>query len=316
MKPHYELLIIGGGPAGMTAAIYATRRKIDTLLVTKAVGGQTAWSADIENYPGFTMITGPDLTTQFLKHVKRFDDDNATFDLEVTEGVEVVHLESVPTGWLAKLSSGQVLTARAVIVAAGKTPRMLNIPGEQQLLGRGVTFCATCDAPLYKGKVVAVVGGGNSALDATLQLRKICPKVYLITINPELTGEQVMVDAVKASPNVTVLTERDAVEVVGSNQVTGLKVKQRKTGTVEELAVGGIFEEIGYEPATGFLQGVIQLNQAHEVVIDTLNQTSAPGIFAAGDITTVPEKQIVVAAGEGAKAALQAYAYLMRNTAT
>ncbi len=315
MKAHYDLLIIGGGPAGMTAAIYATRRKLDTLLVAKVIGGQTAWSADIENYLGFTMVTGPDLTAQFYKHVKRFDDDNATFDLEVVEGQEVVHLEQLQDGWLAKLSDGQVLTVGAVIIAAGKNPRMLNIPGEKKLMGRGVTFCATCDAPLYKGKVVAVVGGGNSALDATLQLKKICPKVYAVTINPALTGEQVMVDAVMGSDNVTVLTERDAVEILGGTQVTGLRVKHRQTGEVEELAVGGIFEEIGYEPATDFLQGVVELNQAHEVVIDTLNQTSAPGVFAAGDITTVPEKQIVVAAGEGAKAALQAYAYLTRQRA-
>ncbi len=313
MKASYDLVIIGGGPAGMTAAIYATRRKVDTLLVAKVIGGQTVWSADIENYLGFSMVTGPDLTAQFYKHVKRFDDDNATFDLDVLEGAEVTTVARVGEVWQVTLSNGTTTQARSLIVAAGKVPRRLNIPGEAKLMGRGVTFCATCDAPLFKGKVVAVVGGGNSALDAALQLKKVCPQVYLVTVNQALQGEQVMVDSVAGSSNVTVLTECDTLEVMGEGSVTGLRLRHRTTGQEETIALQGVFEEIGYEPATGFLQGVLTLNGAREVVIDGLNQTSAPGIFAAGDITTVPEKQIIVAAGEGAKAALQAYTYLTRH---
>lgn len=313
MKPTYELIIIGGGPAGMTAAIYATRRKVDTLLVAKVIGGQTAWSADIENYLGFSMVTGPELTAQFYRHVKRFDDDNATFDLEVVEGVEVTAVARAGEAWAVTFNTGQTAQARALIIAAGKVPRMLNIPGETTFMGRGVTFCATCDAPLFKGKTVAVVGGGNSALDAALQLKKICPQVYLVTVNPKLQGEQVMVDNVVASTNITVFTNCDTLEITGQASVTGLRLKHRSTGQEQRLEVGGVFEEIGYEPAVGFLQGVVELNGNNEVVITTLNQTSAPGIFAAGDITTVPEKQIIVAAGEGAKAALQAYGYLTKN---
>lgn len=312
MKPTYDLVIIGGGPAGMTAAVYAARRKLDTLMVAKTIGGQTAWSADIENYLGFNMVTGPDLTTKFYQHVKRFDDDNATFDLELVEGVDVQSVAPAAGGFTVTLADTRSATCRAVLVAAGKVPRMLKVPGEAELMGKGVTFCATCDAPLFHGKTVAVVGGGNSALDATLQLRKLCPKVYVVTVNPALTGEQIMVDQVLASANVTVLTDCETLEIMGDSKVTGVRLRHRATGLEEKISVQGVFEEIGYEPATEFLQGVVQLNEHHEVVIDTYNRTSVPGIFAAGDITTVPVKQIVVAAGEGAKAALQAYEYLLR----
>lgn len=315
MKPKYDLIIIGGGPAGMTAAVYAARRKVDTLMVVKTIGGQTAWSADIENYLGFTMVSGPDLTAKFYQHVKRFDDDNATFDLEVVEGVEVTALARAGDGFTVTLSDGTGASARTVVVAAGKLPRMLGVPGEAKLIGKGVTFCATCDAPLFRGKTVAVVGGGNSALDATLQLQKLCPRVYVVTVNQELRGEQVMVDQVAAAANVTVLTACDTVAVQGEGNVTGLMVRHQADGREELLPVQGVFEEIGYEPATGFLKGVVELNQAHEVVIDAYNRTSVAGIFAAGDITNVPAKQIVVAAGEGAKAALQAHEYLLRHRA-
>lgn len=313
MKPKYDLVIIGGGPAGMTAAVYAARRKVDTLLVAKVIGGQTAWSADIENYLGFNMVTGPELVERFYAHVKKFDDDNATFDLEVAEGLEATAIAPSGSGYLVTLTGGQNVVARAVIVAAGKLPRMLNVPGESKLMGKGVTFCATCDAPLFRGKVVAVVGGGNSALDAALQLIKLCPQVYLVTVNQELRGEQVMIDALQAAPNAAILTEQETVGIVGDESVTGLKLRNLSTGAVQEIAVGGVFEEIGYEPATAFIKQVVRLNEAHEIIINEHNQTSAPGIFAAGDITNVPAKQIVVAAGEGAKAALEAHQYLQRG---
>lgn len=312
MKSNYDLIILGGGPAGMTAAVYAARRKLDTLLVAKVIGGQTAWSADIENYLGFNMVTGPDLVKKFYQHVKRFDDDNAAFDLEVVEGVEATAIVKADDGWRVILSNNEAASARAVIIAAGKVPRMLNVPGEDKLLGKGVTFCATCDAPLFRGKAVVVVGGGNSALDAALQLIKICPKVYVVTIHPELRGEQVMIDQLKAAENAEVLIERTTVAVLGDAFVTGLKLR-RPDGQEEDITVQGIFEEIGYEPATMFLKGVVKLNEQHEIVIDVHNRTSAPGIFAAGDITDVPSKQIIVAAGEGAKAALSAHSYLLRQ---
>ncbi len=313
MKPRYELIIIGGGPAGMTAAVYAARRKIDTLMLAHVIGGQTAWSADIENYLGFNMVTGPELTAKFYEHVKRFDNDNATFDLELREGVEVTEVAADGAGWKVVLASGEQASARALIIAAGKVPRMLGVPGEAMFLGKGVTFCATCDAPLFHGKKVAVVGGGNSALDAALQLVKLCPQVYLVTVNPELKGEQVMIDALIAAPNATVLTECDTVAIVGESAVSGLKVRHHSTGAEEVISVQGVFEEIGYEPSTQFLADVVKLNHEHEVEVDNHNRTSAPGIFAAGDITNVPAKQIVVAAGEGAKAALEAHDYLLRG---
>lgn len=313
MKPHYELIIIGGGPAGLTAAVYAARRKLDTLVVAKDIGGQAAWSADIENYLGFNVISGPELVEKFYQHVKRIDDDNAQFDLEVVTGVEVTAMQRSGDDWWLTLSDGQSTSAVAVIVAAGKVPRLLKIPGEQALIGHGVTFCATCDAPLYRGKTVAVVGGGNSALDAALQLMRICPRVYLVTVNEALQGEQVMIDHVTHAPNVTVLTERETVAVEGGNVVTGLRLRHRRAKQEELVKVDGVFEEIGYEPASSFLQGMVAMNDYHEIVVDAHCCTSAPGIFAAGDITTVPQKQIIVAAGEGAKAALEAHSFVMQR---
>lgn len=310
MKKSYELIIIGGGPAGLTSAIYSARRKIDTLLVTKTIGGQTAWSSEIENYPGFGVISGTDLVGKFRDHVKQIDDNNAVYDLEVKEGSVVVSLEKLNDEWLIKLDNGDVTQARCIIVAAGKVPRQLHISGEEKFIGHGVTFCATCDAPLYRGKVVAVIGGGNSALDATLQLAKICPQVYLITINPDLRGEQVLIDEVLKAPNIKPLFEHNSVAVLGEDKVTHLKVQSIKNNEEQEIAVQGVFEEIGYEPATDFLHGIVALNEHHEVIVDNVNRTSAPGILAAGDITNVPEKQIVIAAGEGCKAALQAQRYL------
>lgn len=312
MKAHYELVIIGGGPAGLTAAIYACRRGIDTLLIGHTMGGQTAWSADIENYLGFNMITGPDLTAKFYEHVKKFDDDNADFNLEVIEGGEVVKLAKDQNYFSVSLKDGQTTAALSVIITSGKTPRLLKIPGEEKLLGKGVTFCATCDAPLYRNKVVAVIGGGNSALDATLQLMKIAKFVNLITINLQLTGEQVMIGKVKASDKVKIYYQTDTESILGDNTVTGIVIKNKQTGKEETIAVQGVFEEIGSVPSIDFCRGLVKLNKYNEIVVDELMRTSVPGVFAAGDVTPVPFKQIIVAAGEGCKAALEAHNYLAR----
>lgn len=312
MKAHYELVIIGGGPAGLTAAIYACRRGIDTLLISHTMGGQTAWSADIENYLGFNMISGPDLTAKFFEHVKKFDDDNALFNLEVIEGGEVVKLAKDQNYFSVSLKDGQTTAALSVIITSGKTPRLLKIPGEEKLLGKGVTFCATCDAPLYRNKVVAVIGGGNSALDATLQLMTIAKFVHLLTINDALTGEQVMIDKIKSSDKVKIYYNTETLSIEGGNTVSGLKVKNKNTNQEALIKVAGVFEEIGSVPSVDFCRDLVKLNKYNEIVVDELMRTSVPGVFAAGDVTPVPFKQIIVAAGEGCKAALEAHNYLAR----
>ena len=296
----------------MTAAIYASRRGIDTLLIGHIMGGQTAWSADIENYLGFNMITGPELTAKFFQHVKKFDDDNADFNLEVIDGGEVTKLTKQPNQFLVELKDGQHTLALSVVITSGKNPRMLKIPGEDKLLGKGVTFCATCDAPLYRGKEVAVIGGGNSALDASLQLIKIAKFVHLVTINPKLEGEQVMIDKVLASAKVKVYYHTETLSIAGDKVVNGMVVKNKQTGQQEKLVVQGVFEEIGSVPAVDFCKDLVKLNQYNEIKVDSHMRTNVPGIFAAGDVTPVPFKQIIVAAGEGCKAALEAHNYLAR----
>jgi len=311
----YDLIIIGGGPAGMTAAIYAARKKLNTLVLTGNIGGQTLWSSEVDNYLGFQLVSGADLVGKFRAHIKRLDEENALFDLEIKEGAEIKKAKSVESGGFeVETAVGEKYQAAALIIASGKIPRKLNVPGEDKFIGHGVTYCATCDAPLFRGKDVAVVGGGNSALDAAIQLSKIANKVYLININPELGGDEVMREKIESTKEkVEILNAHETLEIKGGQFVTDLVVKDITSGESRELAVQGVFVEIGSIPSTGFVKNLVKLNEWGEIIIDPqTNGTSEPGIFAAGDVTNVREKQIVIAAGEGAKAALAAYDYLLR----
>lgn len=310
----YDTIIIGGGPAGMTAAIYAARKKMNTLVLTQNIGGQTLWSNEVDNYLGFQLMSGADLVNKFRAHLKRLDDENALFDLEVKEGVEIKRVEG-GGGFTVETVAGEKYETRTVIIASGKIPRKLNVPGEDEFIGHGVTYCATCDAPLFRGKEVAVIGGGNSALDAVIQLIKIASKIYLININPNLGGDEIMREKVEAAgEKVEVLNAHESLEIRGDKSATVLVVKDIGSGATKELAVRGIFVEIGSVPSTGFAKDLVKQNEWGEIIIDPQNNaTSEPGIFAAGDVTNVREKQIVIAAGEGAKAALGAYDYFVRQ---
>lgn len=307
MSAIYDLIIIGAGPAGMTAGVYAARKKLKTLVVSKDIGGQAAWSSDIENYLGFSMITGPELVKKFEDHLEEFKED---VELRVVvSGVKKI--TKLAKKFKVELGDGKTESAKAVIIAGGKVPRKLGIIGEDEYLNRGVTYCAWCDGPLFKGKDVAIIGGGNAALDAALNISKLVNQIYIINITPDLTADPVMVEKVTSLPHIRIINNCEAKSVEGGKFVQSLRIKTLD-GLEKDLPVSGIFIEIGSIPATDYLKGLVGLNKGGEIIIDKLNATSTDGLFAAGDITNVVEKQIITAAGEGAKAAIQASIYLAK----
>lgn len=292
----------------MTAGVYAARKKLKTLIISKDIGGQASWSSDIENYLGFSMITGPDLVKKFEDHLDEFKED-----LELRISISgIKDIKKKGKNFVITTGDGKSETAKAIIIAGGKVPRMLGITGEKEFLNRGVAYCAYCDGPLFKGKDVAIIGGGNSALDSVLNLCKLVKQIYIINITKELNGDKVMIDKVMDLPHVRVMNNTEAVAIEGEKTVSSIRIKSRDGGLQKDLPVSGVFIEVGSLPATDYLKGLVKLNKHSEIIIDEYNMTSVAGIFAAGDITTVIEKQIITAAGEGAKAAIQASQYLAK----
>jgi alkyl hydroperoxide reductase subunit F len=300
----HDLIIAGGGPAGMTAAVYAARKKLDAILISKDIGGQVNWTLGIENYMGYQFIEGPELIRKFEEQVKQFP-------LGVELGETVITVGRSNGGFEVRTESGKTFRSRAVIVASGKRPRPLNVPGEDKLVGRGVTYCAVCDGPLFAGMKVAVIGGGNSALEAADDMLKIAEHIYLVSLT-QLTGDAVLVDRVKRGKNITMFLEHEVMEILGKNMVSGVRIRDLKSGEEKELDVSGVFVEIGLIPNSDLVKGLVELNQWGEIKVNCRNETNIPGLFGAGDVTDVPEKQIAIAVGEGAKAALQAHRYLQR----
>ena len=296
----YDLIIIGAGPAGITAAVYAARKRLKFLVITLDIGGQAAWSGDIENYTGYQFITGPDLAAKFEEHLRQYK-----FDMKENE--EVIEVTKADSLIRVKTHKGEY-EAKTLIIASGKISKELNAPGEKEFKHHGLSYCATCDGPLFSGKDVAVVGGGNSALDATLQMVKIAKRVYIINANPELSGDRIMRDKVERSDVVKVINNSKVTEVLGdNNMVTAIKIK--RDNKAESLPVQGVFVEIGLVPHSKFVKD-IDKNQYGEIKVNSKNETNIPGIFAAGDVTDVPDKQIIIAAGDGSKSALAAFKYL------
>jgi alkyl hydroperoxide reductase subunit F len=296
----FDLVIIGAGPAGIAAAVYSAREQLNFAVITGDIGGQTALSGAVENYIGYQFITGVDLTQKFEEHLRQFS-------IVLRENERVTHLEKQDHTFKIATAKGTYF-ARAVIIASGKKPKLLNVPGEAKFRNLGVTYCAVCDAPLFKDKDVAVIGGGNSALDATLQLMNIAKKIYLININPQPGGTALMRDKIASSTRVSVINNAHTEEILGEKFVTGVRVRAGKRHY--EYAVGGVFVEIGSIPSSDFID-TVEKNPYGEIIVDLYNRTNVEGIFAAGDVTNIPEKQIIVAAGEGAKAALVAFKYIM-----
>jgi len=288
----------------MTAAVYAARKKLNTLLISYDIGGQVLWTAGVENYMGYQFIEGLELMKKFEEQVKQFP-------LDMKTGERVSSLSQTNGGFEVRTDKGKNYQAKAAIIATGKRPRQLNVPGEDKLKGRGVTYCAICDGPLFAGENVAVIGGGNSALEAAEDIVKIAEHVYLVSLTP-LTGDQILIDKVKNANNLTMFLEHEVLEIKGESRVEGIKIRDLKSKQERELDVGGIFIEIGLTPNSEPFKGIVRLNRLGEIEVNCANETGVTGLFAAGDVTNVPEKQIVVAAGEGAKAALKAHRYLQR----
>ena len=298
----YDLIIIGAGPAGITAAVYAARKKMNILVISPDIGGQAAWSGDIENYTGYQFISGPDLAAKFEEHMKKYN-------IELKEGETVIDLKKLVDTALIKTNKGEY-RAKAVIVASGKRSRELGAPGEKEFKNKGLTYCATCDGPLFSGKDVAIIGGGNSALDAALQMVKIAKKIYVVNNAARLGGDPIMREKVEKDPIVTVFNESRVTAVLGDKFVNAMKIAV--SGEERTVNVQGIFVEIGLIPNTDFAKDLAK-NEIGERRVSNRTQTNIPGIFAAGDVTDVPEKQIIIAAGEGSKACLSAFRYLSEH---
>lgn len=298
----HDLIIIGADPAGITAAVYAARKKMDFLVLTGDIGGQAAWSGDIENYTSYQFITGPELAQKFEEHMRKYN-------IPVKENEEAVEVKSSGAKILVKTNKAEY-NSKTVIIASGKRSKELGVPGEKEFKNYGLTYCATCDGPLFSGKDVAVIGGGNSALDAALQLIRIARKVYVVNNTSGLTGDLIMRQKVESAGNVTLFNDSSVTLISGSKMVESIGIKNN-TGE-ETLFVQGVFVEIGLIPNSGFIKDIDKNNRG-EIKINFRNETNIPGIFAAGDVTDTPQKQIIIAAGEGSKAALSAFAYLARR---
>jgi len=301
----YDLIIIGGGPAGITAGIYAARKKLKTLLITKEWGGQITKANEIENWPGTKKISGIDLIKQMSAQLKQYE-------IEIEENKEVIDLNKKGDSFKIRDNDKEYET-KAVIIATGKIPRTLNIPGEEKFKGKGVSFCATCDAPLFKDKTVAVIGGGNAGFNTALDLIKYAKKVYILEFLEEMRGDPILKEKLEQSGKVEFYTNIAVKEIKGKQFVEKLICEDRKTSEDKELEVDGVFIAVGMMAKVDFAEKLVELNQIGEIVIDKDNYTKTPGLFAAGDITDIKYEQIVIAAGEGAKAALAATDYLNKK---
>ncbi len=299
----YDVIIIGGGPAGMNAAMYAARKELRAAVITTDFGGQILLTSEIENYLGFPSISGFELSDKMEAHVRQYPVDFETAQVERLERLE-------DGSFAAHLDDGQEYRGKACIVTAGKRSRTLDIPGEASFTGRGVSYCATCDGPFYRNKTVAVVGGGDSAVQAAIELAAICPKVYLV-VRSRIRAQEILIKRMKEHENIEVLLGYAPEAIEGTKKVESVLVKNRESGEERTLAVDGCFVEAGGIPNSGFLPAETALNRAGEIVTDKSGRTNVPGLFAAGDVTDNPYKQVIIAAGEGAAAALAAHEYLL-----
>jgi len=295
-EERYDVVVIGAGPAGLAAGMYTYRQGLKTAIVGGEVGGQAAWAGEVENYLGWRLITGKELVKNFREHV-------AQFGVECLEGQLVNAIVPAEDGYEVYTREGTVLTTRAVIIATGKAPNRLAVPGEQEFVGRGVSYCATCDAAFFKGADVAVVGPGESAADAALELASLGARVMLIS-SAALKAPEAVLERVAASPDIALRPGLKVTEILGDSRVTGIRVKNLKEGTEETMAVSGVFIESGSIAVSEYTAGLVEMNAKGEIVIDNRGATSTPGIYAAGDVTDTPGKQIIIAAGEGANAAV------------
>ncbi|MHA6883706.1 alkyl hydroperoxide reductase subunit F [Ralstonia pseudosolanacearum] len=305
----YDVLIVGGGPAGAAAAVYAARKGVRTGVVAERFGGQVLDTMSIENFISVPETEGPKFAAALEQHVRQYNVDimNVQRAVKLTPADEPGGLAEVT------LANGAVLKGRSIIVSTGARWRNVNVPGEQEYRNRGVAYCPHCDGPLFKGKRVAVIGGGNSGVEAAIDLAGIVSHVTLLEFGDQLKADAVLVRKLESLPNATILTNAQTTEITGNGEkVNGLRYRHRTNGAEHDVALEGVFVQIGLVPNTEWLDGVVERNRFGEIIVDARGHTSVPGVFAAGDSTTVPFKQIIIATGEGAKAALSAFDHLIR----
>lgn len=311
-KAPYDVLIVGGGPAGAAAAVYAARKGIRTGIVAERFGGQVMDTLAIENYISVLETQGPQFAQALEQHTKHYDVDI----MNLQRGEQIVPAAQ-PGGLIElKLANGGSLKSRTLILSTGARWREVNVPGEKQYRNAGVAYCPHCDGPLFKGKKVSVIGGGNSGVEAAIDLAGVVQHVTLFEFADQLRADAVLVKKLKSLPNVDIVTHAQTTEITGDGQkVNGLTYTDRASGEAKHVELAGVFVQIGLVPNTEWLKGTLELTRHGEIVVDPKGQTSVPGVFAAGDVTTVPYKQIIIAAGDGAKAALGAFDHLIRTSA-
>lgn len=297
----YDVLVIGGGPAGLNAALYAKRKGMETALIAERVGGQVLDTSSVENYLGTVEVSGQGLMEKFKEHVDHLK-------IPIKRDAKV---EKVEDGQIKKihLSGGEIIRAKSLIVATGSRPRRLGVPGEDEFSGKGVAYCAICDGPFFTDLKVAVAGGGNSAVEAAIDLSKIASEVVLVH-RSDFRADQILIDRLNAIENVTVLLQTQILEVKGQSLLTHLHVLDKETNAERDIDVNGLFVEIGYLPNSKIFEGLLDMTPSGEIIVNDRTETNVPGIYAAGDVATVPYKQIIIAASEGAKAALTANDYV------
>lgn len=302
----YDVTVIGTGPAAISSAIYSVRKGLSTAIIGVKVGGQVLDTNEIENIIGTKSTTGAKFAETLEAHLKEYE-------VAYKEGHLVKEIKEEGKDKIIITDDGKSYKTKTVIIATGAKHRHLNIPGEAEFIGKGVHFCSTCDGPFYKGLDVAVIGGGNSGVEAALDMSGIAKNVTLIEFMPELKADKVLQEKLKEKENITVLLNTATKEVKGTEFVEELTCTDRETNSEKELKVSGMFIEIGLSANSDFVKGFVETNQIGEIIINENNATSVKGIFAAGDVTTIRQKQIVIAIGEGAKAALNAFDYLIKE---
>lgn len=303
----YDLAILGGGPAGQTAGLYAARQGLPAILITKNLGGQMAQKAvEIENYPGFLKISGLELIQKFEEQLKSVGVPTIN-----EKAIEIIKKNEI---FKIVLESGEVIESRSVIIALGAEPRHLNVSGEKELLGRGVSYCVTCDGPLFAGKDIAIIGGGNAGFEAAIFMQTYASKIYILEAGEKVKADEDNQKKVSLSSKIEIITSAELKLIRGENFVQDLVYIDKKTNQEKTLTIAGVFVQIGYAPNSELIKDWVDLNEKQEIIIDPKTmQTKTAGLFAAGDITDEPVKQIIVAAGAGAKAALSAYNYIQKT---
>lgn len=304
----YDLVIIGGGPAGAAAGVYAARKKIKTAVITGEFGGQSLVSADVQNWIGTKSISGLDLAKSFEEHLRAQD------GLDILKGEWVEGVEKKQSGFIVRTKSGKNLDTKTVLVVSGSSRKKLGVPGEAKLDGKGVAYCSTCDAPVFSGQEVAVIGGGNAGLEAVVDLLPYASKIYLLEYGDKLKGDPLTQEKIKNNSKVEIITKAKTLEILGDEFVSGLKYEDLAGGGEKELKVTGVFVEIGAIPNAGPVKDLVKTNALGEIVVDHKTQiTSCEGIWAAGDVSDVLYKQNNISAGDAVKAVLNIYEYLNKN---